>query len=207
MNCTPTFMIRATCARSRTAAIAASILISTVSLLPRSARADEAEGASPRATTEVAPPPARVVIDPRAIRDWQEGDPVPPGYHPVQRMRKGAVIAGAVTFGVLYFISVLVAAVGTDAANANHSNNDVAGLYAPVVGPFITMARSSLAIADVFLVLDGAGQAAGAILLVYGLTSPQTVLVRDANYGRPVVFPRPMLLGKDGAGLGFSGSF
>ena len=205
MNGTTTFVTRVR-ARAYAATLVASILISTLSA-PRLAQAQEAEGDSPRATSEVAPPPARVVIDPRAIRDWQEGDPIPPGYHPTQRMRKGAVIAGAVTFGVLYFVSVLVAAVGTDYSNANHTGNSVAGLFVPVAGPFITMAQSSSATADVFLVLDGGAQAAGAILLAYGLTSPQTVLVHDANYSRPIVFPRPMLLGKDGAGFGLSGSF
>jgi hypothetical protein len=141
------------------------------------------------------------------IRDWQEGEPIPAGYHPVQRTRKGAVIGGAVTFGVLYFISVLIAAVGADTATATHSNNDVAGLFVPVVGPFITMTQSSSATADVFLAIDGAAQAAGAILLVYGLTTPQTVLVRDAKLSPPPLFARPLLLGKDGAGLGLVGSF
>jgi hypothetical protein len=148
-----------------------------------------------------------VVSDPRVIRDWQEGDPIPAGYHPAQRLRKGAVIGGAVTFGVLYFISVLIAAVGSDTATATHSNNPVAGLFVPVVGPFITMTQSSSATADVFLAIDGAAQAAGAILLVYGLTSPQTVLVRDAKLSAPPLFARPLLLGKDGAGLGAVGSF
>jgi hypothetical protein len=199
---------RMTCARRLTAALVASTMISTICLAPGAARADDTEGDSRRAT-EVAPLPPRVVVisDPRVIKDWQEGEPIPAGYHPVQRMRKGAIVAGAVTFGVLYIISALVAAIGTDTANVTHSNNDVAGLFVPVAGPFITMTQSSSATADVFLVMDGAAQAAGAILLVYGLTSPQTVLVRDAKYSPPLLLPKPMILGRNGAGLGLVGSF
>jgi hypothetical protein len=202
------------------AASVISILIS-ISFTPRLAWADGGDTDSRRSTQEVAPPPQRVVMvtdpsnpprvvvvsDPRVIRDWQEGEPVPPGYHPAQRMRKGSIVAGAVTFGVLYFISVLVAAAGTDVANASRSSNDLAGLFVPVIGPFITMTKSSTAMGDVVLVMDGLGQTAGAILLVYGLTQPQTVLVRDAKFSPPPLLPRPILLGKQGAGLGLVGTF
>ena len=195
--------------RSWTAALVASAMISTLCLAPELAHADEADGDARGTTTEAAPLPPRIVVvsDPRVIKDWQEGEPIPAGYHPAQRMRKGAIVAGAVTFGVLYLISAFIAAAGTDIANASHSGNDVAGLFVPVAGPFITMAQSSSATADVFLAIDGAAQAAGAILLVYGLTSPQTVLVRDAIYSPPLLFPKPMILGKNGAGLGLVGSF
>ena len=84
---------------------------------------------------------------------------------------------------------------------------NAAGLFIPTVGPFITITQSSSAMADVFLVIDGAAQSAGAILLVYGLTSPRTVLMRDNPIGRPMILPKPMLLGKDGAGVGLVGSF
>jgi hypothetical protein len=143
---------------------------------------------------------------PRGAPDWQDGEPIPPGYHPVQRARRAPIIAGAVTFGILYLISVLVAAGGTDDANRNHTGNSLAGLYVPVVGPFITMTQNSSAVGNVVLVLDGAGQAAGAVLLLYGLVAPQTVLVRD-DYGRPKLLPQPMLFGKSGGGIGLSGAF
>jgi hypothetical protein len=198
----------ATLERRWTAALVASTLISSICLAPGFARADDTDGDSRRAPAEVAPLPPKMIVvsDPRVIKDWQEGEPIPAGYHPVERLRKGAIVAGAVTFGVLYIISALVAAIGTDTANATHTNNDVAGLFVPVAGPFITMTQSSSATADVFLVLDGAAQATGAILFVYGLTSPQTVLVRDAKYSPPLL-PRPMILGRNGAGLGLVGSF
>jgi hypothetical protein len=209
--------------RSRTW-LAALLALATTAGTAANARADEPkEGVVAPAPAE-APRPAeatrraddesarRTPVDmrgsshPRVITDWQEGETVPPGYHPAQRIRKGAVIGGAVTFGVVYFVNVLVAAGGTDYANSNHTSNSVAGLYAPVVGPFITMTQSSSAVADVFLVLDGLAQAGGAVLLLYGLTSPQTVLMRD-DYGRPRLLPQPMLFGRAGAGAGLVGTF
>jgi hypothetical protein len=143
---------------------------------------------------------------PRIITDWQPGDPIPTGYHPVQRARTGAIVGGAVTLGVLYFMTVFVAAVWTDVANANHESNPVAGLFIPVVGPFVTLTQSSSATADILLAFDGLGQTAGAVLLVWGVTSPRNVLLRDGD-AQPRLVPRPMLLGKNGAGFGLSGTF
>jgi hypothetical protein len=143
---------------------------------------------------------------PHTISDWEEGEPIPPGYHPVQRVRKGAVVGGAVTFGVFYLISVLIAAAGTDISNANHTSNSAAGLYVPVAGPFITMTQSSSAVGNVFLALDGVAQGAGAALLIYGIAAPRTVLVRN-DYGRPLVMPQPMILGRNAGGLGIVGTF
>src|SRR5256885_12603007 len=50
----------------------------------------------------VAPPPMEL--------RYIEGRPVPPGYHPEVRLRKGLVISGSVLFGVSYFLSLSVAA-------------------------------------------------------------------------------------------------
>ncbi|MDP8999159.1 MAG: hypothetical protein M3O46_03510 [Myxococcota bacterium] len=211
---------RTTRARTWTAAFVALGITVTTSLFAEIARAEDKEGDAPpnRARQAESPPQAPIQVElvkpvapegqnaRRFITDWEEGEPIPPGYHPVQRMRRGPIIAGAVTFGVLYFLNVLVAAGGTDAANVNHSSSSLNGLYVPVIGPFITMTQTSSAIANVFLVLDGAGQAAGAVLLLYGLTSPQTVLRRD-NYGRPTLLPQPMFFGRNGGGVGLTGTF
>jgi hypothetical protein len=204
MNRTDTFAARR---RSLAAAWLIATWIFGMGMTPGLARAQDATAQPRPAPIETAPPaPAAHFNGPRVITDWQEGEPLPPGYHPVQRTRKGAIVAGAVTLGILYFVSALIAAVYTDSSNHDHTSNPAAGLFVPVVGPFITMTQSSSATADVFLVMDGGAQAAGAILLVYGLTSPQTVLVRDSYFGRPI-FPKPMLLGRNGGGLGLVGSF
>jgi hypothetical protein len=208
----------ATRARAKTAGWLAATAIASVSLTTGSARAQQDPGsgaapvqvqAQPAASgpyqQPYAPPPLREDA-PHIITNWREGEPIPPGYHPVQRMRKGPIVAGAVTLGCLYLLTALIASVWTDAANASHTSNPVAGLFVPAVGPFITIAQSSSATADFFLVLDGAGQTTGAILLIWGLTSPQTLLMRD-GYGQPRIVPHPMLLGKSGAGFGLSGTF
>jgi hypothetical protein len=205
MNRATTFGTCFMSARRRTATWLTAAWISTTIITPGLARAQEVqERGEPARIIVTSPPPQS---GPRMIADWQEGEPIPPGYHPAQRMRTGPIIGGAVTLGVLYFISALVAAGYQDWANAHNESNPAAGLFIPTVGPFITITQSSSAMADVFLVIDGAAQSAGAILLVYGLTSPRTVLMRDNPIGRPMILPKPMLLGKDGAGVGLVGSF
>jgi hypothetical protein len=168
-------------------------------------RPGDNQAAQPIAAQSAKPVSPDVRKVPRAITDWQEGDPVPPGYHPIQRVRKGAIIGGAVPFGVLYLISVLVAAGQQDATHGQ--DKSAAGLYFPVVGPFITMTQTSSAVGDVFLALDGLGQGLGAALVIYGLTSPQTVLRQDDYYGRLRVVPQPLFFGRGGGGLGLTGSF
>ena len=39
------------------------------------------------------------------IKDWEEGTPIPYGYHHETRARKGMVIAGSILFGVTYLYS------------------------------------------------------------------------------------------------------
>jgi hypothetical protein len=192
-------------------ACVASGVVGTATLTANPAHAEDVVvgGAEPPARPAPAPAPVIVQIDkdrhaPRIISDWNEGEPIPTGYHPVQRVRKGAIIGGAVPFGILYFISALTAAVAHDANQGRDHSAD--GLFVPVAGPFITMPQTSSATANVFLALDGLGQAAGAALVIYGLVSPQTVLLRD-DVGAARLLPHPILVGRGGAGLGWGGTF
>ncbi|HXN30904.1 MAG TPA: hypothetical protein VN894_03540, partial [Polyangiaceae bacterium] len=143
---------------------------------------------------------------PRFITDWRQGEPIPPGYHPVQRTRTGAIIGGAVTLGSVYLMTAFIAAVWSDVARANNESSPLGGLFVPVVGPFITLTQSSSAAADFLLIMDGAAQTAGAVVLVWAVTSPRMLLARD-GYAKPRLVPRPMFLGRDGAGFGLSGTF
>jgi hypothetical protein len=143
---------------------------------------------------------------PHTITDWREGEPIPLGYHPVQRMRSKAVIGGAVLLGSLYLTSLLAATIATDNANQNNQSNGSAGLYVPVFGPFIAMTQTSTATGTFVLVVDGLGQATGAVLLIWGLASPQALLVRN-DYARARVLPRPMVFGTTGGGVGWAGTF
>lgn len=153
----------------------------------------------------MANPPATTKTTPYTISEWQEGEPIPPGYHPVQRLRRRPIIAGAIVLGVFYFISTLAAAGQHDSSNGQNTSD--AWLYAPVAGPFITMARTWSSVANVMLFIDGAAQTAGAALLVWGITSPQTVLAHNDYLATIRVTARPLLLGRDGAGLGLVGAF
>jgi hypothetical protein len=116
---------------------------------------------------------------------WQPGDPVPVGYHPVERRHPGLIIAGSLTFGHLYLLSALLGGFG----DLNGVNGDA--MFIPVAGPLIQMAQPGVANdADLIFVLDSVGQAAGIAMLVAGLTWRTTVLVRD-DTGPPVVVVRP----------------
>jgi hypothetical protein len=198
--------------RSRvwTSASLAAASLAAATLISTAGRAQDAAPIQVEQPPLPSSPPPRYVLaaedGPRVITRWHDGEPIPPGYHPTQRTRTGAIIGGAVTLGSLYLLNAFVAAVWTDAAKATHESNPVTGLFVPVLGPFITIPQSSSATADFFLILDGIGQTTGAILLVWGLTSPQTVLMRD-GYAKPWILPRPMVFGKSGAGVGLTGTF
>jgi len=153
------------------------------------------------------PPPTYVpqvpIAWPRYIKDWQEGQPVPYGYHPETRARKGLVITGAVLFGVLYLLSTLVASANDSSYDGNHYS----ALWIPVAGPFIQAGATNNASGDrEMFVLDGLAQAAGVTMLVLGLAFPRTILVRNDLLSVSFV-PAPMKVGHDGGGLGLVGRF
>jgi hypothetical protein len=136
---------------------------------------------------------------------YHEGEPVPPGYTPVQRVRKGAIIGGAILFGSLYMMSTMGAAANAD--DSSHRSSELVGLWVPAVGPFIAMAGTSDSIGKYFLAIDGLGQVAGSALLLYGLLSPKTVLVRnDLTVSKPKVSAAPIAAGK-APGVGLVGTF
>jgi hypothetical protein len=143
---------------------------------------------------------------PREIA-YHDGDPIPPGYHPAERVRRGLIIGGAVTFGTLYFFSALVAAAGAD--SSPNEKNPTAAMWVPGVGPFIQMTHTSSATANVLLAVDGVGQTAGLLMLGFGLFSPRTVLVRNdlaSAPKKPEVAVAPMS-GPGGTGMAVVGTF
>jgi hypothetical protein len=148
-------------------------------------------------------PQSVALSGPRIITDWTEGEPVPSGYHPSSRIRKGPVIAGAVVFGVFYLFSTLGAAVGADSNQG--SGNPEAALWIPCIGPFIQMASTSTAVGNWLLAIDGLAQSGGLALLIYGIAAPRTVLVRN-DLGLRIA-PTLMPVGQGGQGVGVVGSF
>jgi hypothetical protein len=150
---------------------------------------------SPYAT---APPPAP--NDAPKQLDYEEGQPIPPGYHLKEKVRVGPVVAGSCTFGVLWLISIFTSTIGTALGD-----DDVRDLWIPVVGPFITIARVDNNRSTPSLAIDGVGQAVGVGLLVWGISSPKTVLLRNDLAGIEI-HATPMVTGKS-AGFGLGGMF
>lgn len=138
--------------------------------------------------------------------DYEEGDPIPPGYHRETSIRKGLVIGGAVTFGTLYLVSALTAAAVSDLSGGE----DFVPLYIPVAGPFVTIGTSDApAGGAVLLAVDGVAQAGGLAMLILGLAVPRDELVRNDVGGTDLRLTP--VFGKDAAsntwsGLGVAGS-
>jgi hypothetical protein len=177
------------------------------SLAPSTARAPNGEYVAPMSqTTQPTYIPQSVAMSgPREIRDWEEGDAVPLGYHAESRVRRGLIVGGAVTFGVLYLLSVLVASAGADDARASGRSNQEGALWVPVAGPFFQMGSTSSTTGSTFLFIDGIGQLAGAAMLIGGIAAPRSVLVRNDLASTPT--STPMRVGKDGMGMGLTGTF
>lgn len=106
---------------------------------------------------------------------YDESEPPPPGYKLDTRIYRGLVIAGATTFGSLYILSAAVGA----AFQEDRDGEEHAPLFAPVIGPFITMGTADTSSLGVFvLILDGVGQAAGVAMFVAGLAAKNKIWVR-----------------------------
>jgi hypothetical protein len=141
--------------------------------------------------------PPMVLIGPREL-EYYEGAAIPPGYVKEEKVRKGLVIGGAVTFGVTWLASV-AAATAIISADANDQVDDddrrhfgyrerdyddgdahpAAALYIPLAGPFIAIGtmdadREAAAV----MAANGVLQIAGFSMLVAGVAAKKTVLVR-----------------------------
>jgi hypothetical protein len=161
---------------------------------PQSATTPNGEYVTPmqQQTQQTYVPQSVAMTGPREIKDYHDGDPIPPGYHPVSRVRGGLIGGGAGLFGAFYLISALVAAIGTDVCDAlNNCHNGFWPMWIPVAGPFITMGTAGgSATGDVFLVLDGLAQAGGIAMIIAGAVG-RTVLVRN-DLGMPKLELKPM---------------
>jgi hypothetical protein len=196
------------------------------------ARADEPPGAPPAAPdyekqpvegpqytaplyqkTQPSYVPQSVALSgPREIKGWTQGDPVPPGYRTVERTRKGLVIGGAVLFGTTYLVTALAGAIADDynsscgglfERSCSTPRPNVTALYVPAIGPFIQIANTRSATTNTALAIDGLAQSAGAVMLIVGLTSPKTVLVRN-DLAEIRVTP---MVGRGTTGAALTGTF
>lgn len=146
--------------------------------------------------------------------DYEDGEPIPAGYHKKTRVRKGMVAGGAATFGALYIFSLLIGAAGDSVCSSEQSSgttvnpcrpNGWRDLYIPVAGPFVAIAGLNATGGTAPLLIDGIGQAAGLALLIVGIAMPTTELVRD-DVGKPKFFVTPTVA-RGATGLGVVGTF
>lgn len=133
--------------------------------------------------------------------NYIDGTPIPYGYTRVEKTRKGLVIAGAVTLGVVYGFSAAFGAIGQDLKNANETSTDTSSMWIPIAGPFLQMRHTETNTGKLFFFNVGLAQTAGALMLVYGLTQPRTLLIRNDQLS---VVP---MLSKDASGMMVMGSF
>lgn len=132
--------------------------------------------------------------------DYTEGQEIPPGYHKDTHVRRGMIIGGAVTFGVLYTLSLIVA----DAARVDSSSgerNNLSTLYVPCIGPLILATKVDNG--SGILVVDGLAQTAGVIMFIAGFAFPRSELVRN-DLGSIKVLP---MIGKERTGVSLVASF
>ena len=200
----------------RAALLAFTIVLPVVALLRTPSRADDDPPARPQPmpmpvypaplsqTTQSTFVPQSVAMSgPEEIRDFDFNRPVPLGYTPIQRSHRHLIVGGAVTLGVNYSISAFAAAVAQDASRSS-GRNELAAMWIPVAGPFIQMGETDSATGKFFLAGLGGAQLAGAIMLYYGLTTTERVLVRNDLVGSVTVSP---LAGSGATGMALSGRF
>jgi len=131
---------------------------------------------------------------PPATLPYEEGESVPLGYQVKTRPVRALVIAGSVTFGVTYLLSLLTAATVLAANPDSSGSKSLTPLFAPVVGPFITIGTVKAdGAGSLWLVLDGLAQTAGAVMLIYSLAAEEKYLHRAPQTAAELL-SHPMVL-------------
>ncbi|HEY3449630.1 MAG TPA: hypothetical protein VGK67_24970 [Myxococcales bacterium] len=141
----------------------------------------------------------------QTISHWQDGDPIPFGYHAERKPRIGLLVAGSLTFAIPYAIGAFSAA-----------NSESKEMFVPIVGPFITAVNqvnrpcsSTFFCGDGWKAFSGGVFAAvgivqgvGAAMLIAGAVGKYTLVADEPGS----VSVTPMYL-PSGAGIGVSGQF
>jgi len=119
-------------------------------------------------------------------------DSAPPGYVCHEHPRWGTVSTGATLAGAFYLVAAW------DAAGADDPR--YRALFVPVVGPFAVAAQEPAgSISRSSLLLDGAAQGVGVLVLALGFAVPvRELVVSDRAVVVPIVTPR---------GLSVAGTF
>jgi len=175
--------------------VAAALLAALLMAVPSGARAQEGLRLAP------IPLPRDASVLKTTLRNWQDGDPIPFGFHTQRQPKIGLLIAGSLTFAIPYALSAKIAADGESKE-----------MFVPVIGPFISAAKNESkgcsqycslhTLGTVVIAAEGIVQAAGLVMLVAGAVG-KNVLAADEPGSvsvAPMVVPR-------GAGVGVSGQF
>jgi hypothetical protein len=167
----------------------------------------------PRPSTTLEVPPVETE---KSISDWSVGDPVPTGYHRAKRVRVGFIVAGAVLLPVAYAGGFVLGALGNglqcapDACPGGSPSASYAPLLVPVVGPFIELFEPGVAgFTRAVSAIDGFAQVGGLAMLIYGIASPTTVLVKGGEASRGGAFELSLapVVGPGRQGMGVVGTF
>jgi len=161
------------------------------------------------------PPPGFVAYPGRRAPESipYNGGPIPQGYHLEERPRRGLIIGGALTLGIPWMLGVTI-------ASTDDFSNASGWLIVPALGPWITIAARNKSYScnnypnsgsceddnavRTMLILDGLTQAAGTIMLIYGVSSTKKVLAPDFVSNLHFM---PGHVGKFGYGGVLSGQF
>ncbi len=163
----------------------------------------DASSTSPRRPppTGVRPPPPPLAAAAPKYLPYSEGDPIPDGYAPDTRVRRGLAIGGGVTLGVLWAFTAVFGAVFLDVGSLD--DDAYIPLFFPAVGPFIAVATMEANVAGgAVLVIDGIAQTAGLAMFIAGLAAPEPVLRRKDGLRvdiQPLAAPGHYGLGLTGA--------
>ena len=186
------------------------------SVEPLAAPAAAASAAISALVLSTGPPPQPYGAYPRgpARLRYEEGDPIPAGYHVVNRSRQGLVIAGTIVFAVSYGIALSVAMI--DDFKDRHGLardpdrrpvvDDVQPLAAQLRQPDRQRLRRAGSRDDPAL-LPGhrrRGSGGGRGMLGFGMAGRQ-LLVRDDSYAYVRLVPTPV--GSSGYGATLLGLF
>lgn len=142
-------------------------------------------GSFPAAPPPYTPPPGRFSSPPvyplppwivaPATLPYDDGEPIPAGYTLKTRLHRPLIVAGSITFGTSYLLSVI----GAAAAVGGTDGGSYTPLFVPCVGPFIAVGTVKTDdVGQFWLTLDGLTQSAGAAMLIAGLLVDQKYLQR-----------------------------
>jgi hypothetical protein len=149
-------------------------------------------------------PPGVSSYSPEEITNFDDSAPVPSGYTKVTRARKGLIIGGGATLGAAYATTVFGGLVIAAFGDLFGQHTDAGPYFIPVFGPFLAMGQAKSSDDQFALAMLGIGQTAGAVMLIYGLANPRTVLVRNDQLIVTSVAP---LIAPGAAGLSIVGRF